>query len=51
MKKTTSTIERVQYSERCPKCKQEIRGGSESAVKYNLGVHIKQKHQRGRNET
>jgi hypothetical protein len=44
MKKTIKTIERTQYSEKCPICKQEIKGGSESAVKYNLEVHIKQKH-------
>ena len=44
MKKTIKTIERTQYSERCPICKFEIKGGSESAVKYNLEVHTKQKH-------
>ena len=44
MKKTNKTREMVQYSERCPHCKKEIKGFSESQVKYNLEVHIKQKH-------
>ncbi len=44
MKKTTNTFERTQYSEKCPICKREIKGFSESQVRYNLEVHIKQKH-------
>lgn len=48
MKRTIKTIERIQYSEKCPKCKDEIKGGSESAVKYNLKVHIEQKHNNGK---
>jgi uncharacterized protein with PIN domain len=44
MKKTNKTREMIQYSERCPKCKKEIKGYSESQVKYNLEVHTKQKH-------
>ena len=44
MKKTIKTIERDEYSEKCPHCKKPIRGSSESQVKYNLEVHIKQKH-------
>ena len=37
-------INRIAYSEECPICKKEIKGGSESALKYNLEIHIKQKH-------
>jgi len=44
MKKTIVNSERVVYSEKCPHCKKEIKGFSESQVKYNLEVHIKQKH-------
>lgn len=44
MKKTTNTFERTQYSDKCPICKKEIRGFSESQVKYNLDVHKRQKH-------
>ena len=44
MKKTTNTFERTQYMDKCPICKKEIKGFSESQVKYNLEVHIKQKH-------
>ncbi len=44
MKKTIKKIERIQLSEVCPKCKKEIKGTSESMVKYNLQVHLKQKH-------
>ena len=44
MKKITDTVERVRYIDKCPICKKEIKGFSESQVKYNLGVHVKQKH-------
>ena len=44
MKKEIKTIKRAQYSEKCPKCQKEIKGSSESQVKYNLSVHIKQRH-------
>lgn len=44
MKKQINTREITQYSEKCPVCKKEIKGFSESQVKYNLEVHIKQKH-------
>ena len=48
MKKTTNTFERTQYMEKCPVCKKEIKGFSESQVKYNLEVHTKQKHGGGK---
>jgi hypothetical protein len=44
MKKTNQTFERTQYSDKCHICKKEIKGFSESQVKYNLETHIKQKH-------
>lgn len=36
----------IQYSEKCPYCDKDIKGFSESQVKYNLEVHIKQKHKK-----
>lgn len=44
MKETSKTREMIQYSDKCPVCKKEIKGFSESQVKYNLEVHVKQKH-------
>ena len=44
MKKTTKTIERVQYADDCPICDKEIRGFSKNQVLYNLDVHLRQKH-------
>lgn len=44
MDKRILTTERIQYFKRCPLCKQEIKGFSESQVDYNLDVHTRQKH-------
>jgi len=35
---------KIRYKVFCPKCKKEIIGVSPNQVKYNLDVHIKQKH-------
>lgn len=44
MKKRTYTIERIQYIDKCPICKKQIKGSSEGQVKYNIETHIRQKH-------
>lgn len=44
MKTIKKTIERTYYIEKCKICNKDIIGGSESAMKYNLESHIKQKH-------
>lgn len=44
MKKRKYTIERTLYIDKCPICKQEIKGSSEGQVKYNIETHIRQKH-------
>ena len=49
MKKQIKTIERVEYSEKCHICKKNIKGLSESAVKYNLKTHLMEKHQNEKN--
>lgn len=36
--------EQIQYYDYCPYCKQEIKGTSESQVKFNLDLHINNKH-------
>lgn len=46
MKTTKKLREVIQYSEKCPICKKEIKGFSESQVKYNLKIHIKRKHKK-----
>lgn len=38
------TLARIQYIDKCPKCKKRIKGTSESQVKYNIETHIRQKH-------
>ena len=35
---------RITYQKNCPVCKKVIKGGSESAVIFNLEIHLKQKH-------
>ncbi len=42
MEKTITT--RTQYIDLCPKCKKEIKGGSESHVKHNVKIHLISKH-------
>ena len=42
MKKQEKVI--TQYSKKCPHCKKDITGYSESQVKYNLKLHIEAKH-------
>lgn len=32
--------ERRMYGERCPYCRELIKGTSATAMKYNLGIHI-----------
>lgn len=44
MKKQVVKSERIVYIEKCPICKQEIKGFSESNVKWNLELHIEKKH-------
>jgi hypothetical protein len=44
MEKSKKTIERIEYKKKCPICKREIKGTSESQVEYNLKTHIRQKH-------
>jgi len=44
MKKTIETIERKWFSQKCPICKKDIKGFSESQVIYNLEVHTRQRH-------
>lgn len=34
------TEQRTVYGEKCPYCKALIKGASESAMKYNLGIHV-----------
>ena len=50
MKIIKEKIERIRYSEKCPICNKEIKGFSESQVKWNLDLHIKQKHNEGLND-
>lgn len=50
MKEINKTREMIQYSDKCNICKKEIKGFSESQVKYNLEVHIKQKHPEVKND-
>lgn len=45
MKKKEITSKRIVYSEECPICKKEIKGFSESNLKYNMGLH-KDKHKK-----
>ena len=44
MIKQTGTIKRVEYLDKCPICKKQIKGTSEGQVKYNIKTHIRQKH-------
>ena len=44
MKKTIITREITQYVKKCPICKKEIKGNSESQVEYNLKFHIERRH-------
>lgn len=39
--------ERKMYGEKCPYCHELIKGASESAMKYNLGVHVDKHMRRG----
>ena len=43
MKKQTITSTRTVYSDKCPKCKKEIKAFSESNLEYNMRLH-KEKH-------
>lgn len=36
----------TKYVDECPFCKKEIVGTSESQIKYNMELHIKQKHKK-----
>jgi len=42
MKKQKET--RTVFKTKCPKCKKEIKGTSESQVDWNLKVHMMRKH-------
>jgi uncharacterized protein with PIN domain len=48
MKSKKKIIERLEYKKRCPICKREIKGTSESQVEYNLKTHTQQKHHRAK---
>jgi len=48
MKKEQITSTRTVYSDKCPVCKQEIKGFSESNLQYNMRLH-KEKHDKGVN--
>ena len=37
-------VPKIQYYIYCPVCEQEIKGNAPSQVKYNMTVHLKQKH-------
>jgi len=41
---STQTTTRKTYSSRCTKCGQRLLGFSVSMLKYNMKVHLKQKH-------
>jgi len=40
MKKEQITSTRTVYSDKCPVCKQEIKGFSESNLEYNMRLHM-----------
>ncbi len=40
------TSTRIVYSDKCSKCKQKIKGFSESNLEYNMRLH-KEKHDKG----
>jgi hypothetical protein len=42
----TKNVTRKQFIGKCPICKREIKGTSESQVRYNLKVHKSQRHRR-----
>jgi hypothetical protein len=46
----TTKKEITQLSKKCPICKKEIKGYSESQVEYNLKIHIDAKHKEVKNE-
>lgn len=39
MEKKEITSTRIVYSDKCKKCKKEIKGFSESNLKYNMRLH------------
>jgi hypothetical protein len=45
MKIKKTKTEKTQYSEDCSICKREIKGFSESAMLYNMQVHLDRTHQ------
>ncbi len=34
----------IEYTDKCPHCKREIIGSTESQVRYNMKTHIEAKH-------
>ena len=40
----------IKYSVECPECKKKISGTAPSQVKYNLKVHLRQKHNQDLNK-
>lgn len=46
MKSRKVTKKGIEYYEKCPHCEKEIKGSTESQVKYNLEIHIKSKHKK-----
>lgn len=40
---------RTTFGEICPYCNQVIKGNSESAARYNLGIHIDKHSRKGHN--
>ena len=49
MKKRTINKETLEYFDKCPNCKKEIIGSTESQVKYNMKIHIDAKHKEKKN--
>jgi hypothetical protein len=44
MNKRKVKKEEEEFYIKCPHCKKEIKGSTESQVTYNLGIHIQAKH-------
>ena len=44
MKKRIINKEATEYYEKCPHCKKEIIGSTESQVQYNMRIHVEAKH-------
>lgn len=44
IKKRTIKKEQIEYFGKCLQCGKEIKGSTESQVRFNLDIHIKAKH-------